>query len=432
MQQVLKIAESEDDDTFFAYHGMSQNYRLYQDIVQAVFEEVLEIPLPRDFYFLRIPGEEIWKWENGKTSFLDHYNNRPIPKEWKDLVIANFLAIINKGLNTTLELSQFSEPDYEILWGFFDDHLEFLFWQDWINKTEKYAIPQDYTWETPVANKNLPIVIQVISRHLEQQKMDISPQNIEQWFGVNFKDYFDTWKVFMLREIPSVDKELVYKIYNLDTKFDDTSYPQNSQLISLNLSAFGNFEDIGSFSAGIFFENKSILNGDDPLERILQDFFAHIGLDSSLASLLWNEGQQILAEYGNNRGCLLQLFDNSSHAGLTPFALANHDLYVSFRHGIPLFDITPADYIQGHLVLTDGYKDMEMRLVANNKTNLNPFSNLRMIRHDGLTVLDPELIPSKMKALLKQHAHKDQAKIQTYLETLEQVWEVSLQKTLKS
>ncbi len=57
---LLDIASHETEDSFFAYHGMSQKTRLFQDILNAVFEEILNIPIPKDFYFLRIPGDISW------------------------------------------------------------------------------------------------------------------------------------------------------------------------------------------------------------------------------------------------------------------------------------------------------------------------------------------------------------------------------------
>src|ERR1700722_16852907 len=62
----LEIANHETEDTFFGYHGMSQNNRLFQDILNSLFEEVLNIPIPKNFYFMRIPEESAWNWKEGK------------------------------------------------------------------------------------------------------------------------------------------------------------------------------------------------------------------------------------------------------------------------------------------------------------------------------------------------------------------------------
>jgi hypothetical protein len=39
------------------YHGATQDYRIYQDIIRLTVEEILGIPIRKDFQFLRIPGD---------------------------------------------------------------------------------------------------------------------------------------------------------------------------------------------------------------------------------------------------------------------------------------------------------------------------------------------------------------------------------------
>jgi hypothetical protein len=425
---VLKIAENETEETFFGYHGMSQNTRLFQDILNAVFEEVLQVTIPKDFYFLRIPGEAAWNFENGKATFLDYFNNKPIPKVCKDTMLFGFLFLVEKGTGQHIALTDLSPQEYEILWGFFQHHLDYLFWSDWASKAKKYAMPENYVWDIPLENTDLPALVDFIVEKSMKLNPKMDPEAIRKWFSSKFHGFNDIYysciMVYIL-ELKLEDPSIAQAINNLDVKFDDTVSPQNAMLVSMNASVFGNFTDTGSFSAGIFFENESVLKGDAPLEKILTDFFKHIGLEPSLANLLWCEGQKILVDAGNHRGCLLQFFDESKAEGLKPFSLADSDMYVSFRHGIPVFDLVPSEYIQGQYFLKNGRKDLELRLVMNNKTNLNPYSSIRMVRHDGLTDLDPEKIPLKMKELL-QNASRDEVKLQIYIETLEKLWEVSL------
>lgn len=49
------IVANENRNGFFGYHGHSQQFRVFQDILKAVFEEVLHYDIPNDFQFLRIP-----------------------------------------------------------------------------------------------------------------------------------------------------------------------------------------------------------------------------------------------------------------------------------------------------------------------------------------------------------------------------------------
>jgi hypothetical protein len=51
------ISESEDWG-HIGYHGANQDFRIYQDIIRLVMEEVLKIQIREDFQFLRVPGDE--------------------------------------------------------------------------------------------------------------------------------------------------------------------------------------------------------------------------------------------------------------------------------------------------------------------------------------------------------------------------------------
>lgn len=50
------IAESESWG-HIGYHGANQDFRIYQDIIRHVVEQILSIPIRSDFHFLRIPGD---------------------------------------------------------------------------------------------------------------------------------------------------------------------------------------------------------------------------------------------------------------------------------------------------------------------------------------------------------------------------------------
>lgn len=92
----LEIASHETKDSFFGYHGMSQKSRLFQDVLRAVFEEILGVDLPQNFHFLRIPGRETWDWatENGKDGFLQSVEGITLSDKHKEQILKNFLAFI--------------------------------------------------------------------------------------------------------------------------------------------------------------------------------------------------------------------------------------------------------------------------------------------------------------------------------------------------
>lgn len=50
------IAATEDWG-HLGYHGASQSYRVYQDVIRLTVEEIIGIPVREDFQFLRVPGD---------------------------------------------------------------------------------------------------------------------------------------------------------------------------------------------------------------------------------------------------------------------------------------------------------------------------------------------------------------------------------------
>jgi hypothetical protein len=50
------IAEKEEWG-HLGYHGANQGFRVYQDVIRLVVEEILQIPVREDFHFLRAPGD---------------------------------------------------------------------------------------------------------------------------------------------------------------------------------------------------------------------------------------------------------------------------------------------------------------------------------------------------------------------------------------
>ncbi len=49
---------------FIGYHGSTQSFRIYQDIIKAVIEEIVGIEVRKDFHFFRIPGDPQYSFEN--------------------------------------------------------------------------------------------------------------------------------------------------------------------------------------------------------------------------------------------------------------------------------------------------------------------------------------------------------------------------------
>ncbi|MCB1117358.1 MAG: hypothetical protein KDK50_02120 [Chlamydiia bacterium] len=62
-----------EKEGFIGYHGSSLEYRIYQDVIKAVIENIVGIKVPENFHFLCIPGfynQRIGSLEDVAKSFL--------------------------------------------------------------------------------------------------------------------------------------------------------------------------------------------------------------------------------------------------------------------------------------------------------------------------------------------------------------------------
>ncbi|MBA3284403.1 MAG: hypothetical protein H0U27_05005 [Nitrosopumilus sp.] len=96
-----KIAESEDWG-HIGYHGSTQGFRFFQDVIKFSIEEILAIKIKKDFHFLRIPGDSDLNL-NSMNDFVkywgeDNVNNRDSVRA-KQLLSLNFGIFSN--FNTT-------------------------------------------------------------------------------------------------------------------------------------------------------------------------------------------------------------------------------------------------------------------------------------------------------------------------------------------
>lgn len=51
---------------FIGYHGSTQQFRIFQDIIRLFLEEIVGLSIREDFHFFRIPGESLFSYKNLK------------------------------------------------------------------------------------------------------------------------------------------------------------------------------------------------------------------------------------------------------------------------------------------------------------------------------------------------------------------------------
>lgn len=59
---------------FFGYHGCCSDFRIFQDLIRIGIEEILEIPIKKDFHFLRIPGDKLYTY-NTPAEIFENYQD---------------------------------------------------------------------------------------------------------------------------------------------------------------------------------------------------------------------------------------------------------------------------------------------------------------------------------------------------------------------
>jgi hypothetical protein len=101
-----EIAHDEDWG-HLGYHGANQGFRIFQDIIGMVVGEILQIQLPENFYFLRIPGESTYNL-NSIDEFYDFWGKLDNKKErGKQLLSLNFGIYSNFDVPGSCSISLF-------------------------------------------------------------------------------------------------------------------------------------------------------------------------------------------------------------------------------------------------------------------------------------------------------------------------------------
>lgn len=112
----FKIIENEKAPGLLGYHGSSQKFRIYQDILRAVFEEILKISLPQDFHFFRLPGAPEYNLVEGSQTYFDMIDPKDVMQENQKFIVEFMLLNpINTDFQTHLKADDFTTEEIAIL-----------------------------------------------------------------------------------------------------------------------------------------------------------------------------------------------------------------------------------------------------------------------------------------------------------------------------
>jgi hypothetical protein len=53
-----------EEEGFIGYHGSTQDFRIFQDIIRLILENIVGLSVREDFHFFRIPGDPLFSYKN--------------------------------------------------------------------------------------------------------------------------------------------------------------------------------------------------------------------------------------------------------------------------------------------------------------------------------------------------------------------------------
>lgn len=457
-----KVVENEKSGNVLGYHASTQNFRIFQDILRAVFEEIFEYSLPEDFYFLRVPGHEDFDFPEGKLSFFEQFG-RDLGEETLDLMVETFLfSPFKQRFGHQLSIDEFPYDEQQAFREIFLDFASFLdsldaplFQIDFDTVPKSMDLPniryvpnQNEPPEVSLHKKevakklkdllnkantidslnilaippfhvDLDRFSQLLKNGLKKHKIDVSKKTIKGWLTNQVKPKELMLSFWYLNYGAYLSEDDYARIETFFMPFLDTRPEQQKRLICMNIPLYGNYFRWDESSVSIFLEDSSIEGGDRHVKKALKAFFSDIGLEKTLVNQLFESAKnQMRNDPGSKHGCLYQLMDTDSDF---PYLETDSSSYVSFDFGVPLYETTPAEVITGSHPIRGKNVDLQLRLVMSNQSVLNPYGKFRIVRYDEVSSSTAKIVLDAMKDQLR-NANNDHEKVKNYQNKLNMTW----------
>ncbi len=216
---------------------------------------------------------------------------------------------------------------------------------------------------------------------------------------------------------PDLNEYKIAKDFIKAFQFIDDGIPvQRTQIVSMNYSLFGNYNDGSQCTVCYFAENMSWFQIDYSLR--LKFLFDQLGIPLSEINKLKQAGSSIT---NFDTGVIYQMFDMSHHTpkNSPAYTMTNSQVYPAYAAG-PLdksvFE-TLSTVFQKTTPKKFDLNSGQLRLIMNTKTTLNPYGSLTIRRYDRI---NPELV-AKYEQNLRTQVKKlvrDQAMVEIYKKKL--------------
>jgi hypothetical protein len=168
----------------------------------------------------------------------------------------------------------------------------------------------------------------------------------------------------------------------------DNSPAIRQHILSLNMALYQSYDAPWDLTPRYYLENTTWTHAN--VREIIKPFFASLGIDSESVDQLWDQALNLLS---HNRGYIIQFFDSSDH-----YDFARQHSYIAYSGG------NPHPRNTHHEILFDPFASNfpQMRLVMSNQSTLNPFSQIKMKRYDGMTSSERARYESALSTLLEK------------------------------
>jgi hypothetical protein len=120
----------QEEKGFFGYQAAKQKFRIFQDIIKMIFEDILNIEIKKDFHFFRIPLDPSLNEHGDFQSFLDLYHPNAIddgiPEQRNQIISLNYSLFGNYQNPSQCTVCYFSD-NFSWFSINYEQKLEFLF-----------------------------------------------------------------------------------------------------------------------------------------------------------------------------------------------------------------------------------------------------------------------------------------------------------------
>jgi hypothetical protein len=380
----LDIVEKEKEGGVFGYHGTSLEVGIYHEIVKQVIEKTLEVELPSNFYFFRVPGDPLFNLPEGAQTFFNIVESDSA-QFLSDRALELFLLTpLKEEAGVTLKTEALTLQEKKLC---MDGTEKFkIYFNEFLHTTFKGEMPSD---PVLLARKASEYKQKNPQKWLAAQSMQTRNKDIADLIfkkGVFDMTLSKKWLVAWLFKNNGLDRSSSLFFNSLKQKkgehakrylqpFNNYKPDQRARLISLNFSLFANMENPSSCTVGIFLTETNRPVANEELIGSLEDLFLSCGYNPGLAREIFNEALENAS--GINKGIIYQFIDLDARYGTI-----DKNAFVSMPGGLPAKQYVPSHMVNGQIpFLTSSQNYFQLRLLMTNGETLNPFHKIRMNRY---------------------------------------------------